>query len=163
MLHACPYRPAAEEIWRRRAFIVKEDLRSIPEYTISSIAVIRNAKGFESGNGRGRSSQEKAIIVATRQLPRRDGAAGIRATGGSTGIRIRNMRNATGSNRRIAIDARRSMHGIAKMDALRAENIITSGRYRLVPLCSDMIAKMDALIVEIDVVSKGCSIGLQGP
>jgi hypothetical protein len=56
-----------------------------------------------------------------------------------------------------------SMHGIAKMDALRAENIITSGRYRLVPLCSDRIAKMDALIVEIDVVSKGCSIEQQGP
>lgn len=70
----------------------------------------------------------------------------------------RNRKQQKERNRR-----RRSMHGIAKMDALRTENIISSGRYRLVPLCNDMIAKMDALIVEIDVVSMGCSIGLQGP
>ena len=51
---------------------------------------------------------------------------------------------------------------IAKMDASGTENIITSGCYRLVPLCNDMIAKMDAVIVKIDVVSRGCSVGMQG-
>lgn len=44
---------------------------------------------------------------------------------------------------------------IAKMDALSPQNIIPFGRYRLVPLASDLIAKMDALIVEIGVVSSG--------
>lgn len=44
---------------------------------------------------------------------------------------------------------------IAKMDALTHENTIISGRYKLVPVGSDMIAKMDALIVEINTISKG--------
>lgn len=44
---------------------------------------------------------------------------------------------------------------IAKMDALSSQNIIPFGRYRLVPLASDLIAKMDALVVEIGVVSSG--------
>jgi len=53
---------------------------------------------------------------------------------------------------------------IAKMDASEAKNIITSGRYRLVPLCNEKIAKMDALIVKIDVVSMGCTAeAVQGP
>jgi hypothetical protein len=56
---------------------------------------------------------------------------------------------------------RRSRSGIANMDALRAENIISSGRYRLVPLCNEMIANMDELIVEIDVISRSCSMRLQ--
>lgn len=44
---------------------------------------------------------------------------------------------------------------IAKMDALTPQNIIPFGRYRLVPLATDLIAKMDALVVEIGVVSGG--------
>jgi hypothetical protein len=44
---------------------------------------------------------------------------------------------------------------IAKMDALTPQNIIPFGRYRLIPIATDMIAKMDALIVEIGVVSSG--------
>jgi len=44
---------------------------------------------------------------------------------------------------------------IAKMDALSTQNIIPFGRYRLVPLATDLIAKMDSLIVEIGVVSDG--------
>jgi hypothetical protein len=44
---------------------------------------------------------------------------------------------------------------IAKMDALTHENKIISGKYALVPVKSDMIAKMDALIVEINTISKG--------
>jgi hypothetical protein len=51
---------------------------------------------------------------------------------------------------------RRNTHpAIAKMDGQRAESLITSGRYRLVPLCDGMIAKMDELIVEIGLVSRG--------
>lgn len=50
---------------------------------------------------------------------------------------------------------------IAKMDALRAENKIISGKYRLVPFEPGMIAKMDALIVEI--VSVSSSYTKSGP
>jgi hypothetical protein len=42
---------------------------------------------------------------------------------------------------------------IAKMDALQAESKIISGKYKLVPFEPGMIAKMDALIVEIASVS----------
>ena len=41
------------------------------------------------------------------------------------------------------------------MDALTYENNIISGKYELVPVKSDMIAKMDALIVEINTISRG--------
>jgi hypothetical protein len=58
---------------------------------------------------------------------------------------------------------RRSGAGIAKMDELKEKNIITSGHYRLVPLCNPGIAKMDELIVEIAVIARGCSMGVQGP
>lgn len=57
----------------------------------------------------------------------------------------------------------RSGAKIAKMDASGAKTIISSGRYQLVPLCNGVIAKMDAVIVEIEVVSRGCSMGVQGP
>jgi hypothetical protein len=49
------------------------------------------------------------------------------------------------------------------MDELKAKNIITSGHYRLVPLCNPGVAKMDELIVEIGVIARGCSMGVQGP
>jgi len=42
---------------------------------------------------------------------------------------------------------------IAKMDALSHENKIISGKYELIPVRPDMIAKMDALIVEINTIS----------
>ena len=58
---------------------------------------------------------------------------------------------------------RRSRSEIAKMDASGTKSNISSGRYQLVPLCNGVIAKMDALIVEIDVVSRGCSMGVKGP
>ncbi|MBI5233722.1 MAG: hypothetical protein HY880_05145 [Deltaproteobacteria bacterium] len=58
---------------------------------------------------------------------------------------------------------RRRRLKVAKMDASGAENVISSGRYRLVPLCNRGIAKRDALIVEIGVVSRGCAVGVQGP
>jgi hypothetical protein len=51
---------------------------------------------------------------------------------------------------------RRSGAGIAKMDELQGKTIVPSGRYRLVPLCNPGIAKMDELIVELGVISRGC-------
>ena len=52
---------------------------------------------------------------------------------------------------------RRSGAGIAKMDELQGETLVPSGRYRLVPLCNGGIAKMDELIVELGVISRGCN------
>jgi hypothetical protein len=42
---------------------------------------------------------------------------------------------------------------IAKMDALIRQNDIISGRYKLVPVGSQVIANMDAIIVEITAIS----------
>ena len=53
---------------------------------------------------------------------------------------------------------RRSEAEIAKMDELKGETLIPSGRYRLVPLCNVGIAKMDELIVELGVISRGCGV-----
>ena len=53
---------------------------------------------------------------------------------------------------------RRSGAGIAKMDELKGKALIPSGRYRLVPLCNVGIAKMDELIVELGVISRGCGV-----
>jgi hypothetical protein len=44
---------------------------------------------------------------------------------------------------------------IAKMDAIGHETAAFSGRYRLVPLAGQEIAKMDAIIVEISAISSG--------
>ena len=52
----------------------------------------------------------------------------------------------------------RSGSGIAKMDELKGKTVIPSGRYRLVPLCNVGIAKMDELIVELGVISRGCGV-----
>jgi hypothetical protein len=53
---------------------------------------------------------------------------------------------------------RRPGSEIAKMDELKEETLILSGRYRLVPLCKEGIAKMDELIVELGVISRGCAL-----
>lgn len=67
-------------------------------------------------------------------------------------------------NRRKQRERNRRRRMIAKMDALKTENAIIPGRYRLVPVCNGVIAKMDELIVEIGVISKGFSAGAQiGP
>jgi len=44
------------------------------------------------------------------------------------------------------------------MDELKQETLIPSGRYRLVPLYNEGIAKMDELIVELGVISRGCAL-----
>ncbi len=67
-------------------------------------------------------------------------------------------------NRQKQRERNRRRRMIAKMDALKAENAIIPGRYRLVPVCNGVIAKMDELIVDIGVISKGFSDGAQiGP
>ncbi len=47
---------------------------------------------------------------------------------------------------------------IAKMDELKEETLVPSGRYRLVPLGNGGIAKMDELIVELGVISRSCGV-----
>ena len=47
---------------------------------------------------------------------------------------------------------------IAKMDELKGKPLVPSGRYRLVPFCNQGIAKMDELIVELGVISRGCGV-----
>lgn len=58
---------------------------------------------------------------------------------------------------------RRLGRGIAKMDEQTGKSVIPSGRYRLVPLCDPEIAKMDELIVELEVISEDCGFGVEGP
>jgi hypothetical protein len=48
------------------------------------------------------------------------------------------------------------------MDELKEETLILSGRYRLVPLCNEGIAKMDELIVELGVISGDYGFGVAG-
>jgi hypothetical protein len=48
---------------------------------------------------------------------------------------------------------------IAKMDALTGCNNGVSGLWRLVPVGVDRIAKMDSLVVRIDVIQGGCPLG----
>lgn len=58
---------------------------------------------------------------------------------------------------------RRLKPEIAKMDEQKTKNAITPGRYLLKPVYNKKIAKMDALIVEIGVISAGCSVVVQEP
>ncbi len=46
---------------------------------------------------------------------------------------------------------------IAKMDAYPSQSPVASGTYRLVPVCDGGIAKMDAYLVEMHVLSVGCT------
>lgn len=59
-----------------------------------------------------------------------------------------------------ARNKKRQKTSIAKMDALAPTSVLPSGRYRLTPVPDDRIAKMDAWIVEINVLS---SIGEDFP
>jgi hypothetical protein len=55
--------------------------------------------------------------------------------------------------RKAKFESDQKLAPIAKMDALSHENKIISGKYKLIPVKPDMIAKMDALIVEINTIS----------
>jgi len=44
---------------------------------------------------------------------------------------------------------------IANMDAYRAEKLLRSGTYRLIPVTASGVAKMDAYVVEMHVLSDG--------
>lgn len=61
-------------------------------------------------------------------------------------------------NRLRQRERNRQRRSIAKMDEPGAKTVISSGRYRLVPLYGK-IANMDELIVEIGVVSGGYAMG----
>lgn len=45
---------------------------------------------------------------------------------------------------------------IANMDVSNSKNHINAGRYQLIPVTEDLIANMDASIVEISVIRRGC-------
>jgi hypothetical protein len=49
------------------------------------------------------------------------------------------------------------------MDASIGESSIPSGRYKLTPVHTSDLAKMDAWMVNISVVSTGCSCPLKRP
>ena len=68
----------------------------------------------------------------------------------------RNREKQRGRNRRRR-DPARQHSMIAKMDAKKQENKLFSGTYRLVPLTTGPIANMDAIIVEINDISKDYS------
>ncbi|MCP3881226.1 MAG: hypothetical protein GY701_22960, partial [Sulfitobacter sp.] len=48
-----------------------------------------------------------------------------------------------------------SVPAIAKMDAYEAQTAVASGTYRLIPVAGGAIAKMNAYLVEMQVLSKG--------
>lgn len=52
-------------------------------------------------------------------------------------------------------NAKRRVAPIAKMDVSRPESLVPSGIYRLTPVDASKIAKMDAWIVEINLISCG--------
>ena len=64
----------------------------------------------------------------------------------------RNREKQRGRNRRRR-DPTRQQSVIAKMDAKKPENKTFSGIYKLIPLTTVPIAKMDAIIVEINNIS----------
>lgn len=76
----------------------------------------------------------------------------------NSGYTERNRKKQKERNRR-----RRAKTEIAKMDASGAKNAVSPGSYWLVPFSNGVIAKMDAIIVKIDVVSRGCSTVVAGP
>lgn len=59
---------------------------------------------------------------------------------------------------KVSSAAKPSFSEIAKMDALNHKNHTLSGRYHLIPLSGKKIAKMDALIVKIDVIKESCDV-----
>ncbi len=55
--------------------------------------------------------------------------------------------------RRKPVATSPSPPAIAKMDECEAQTVIASGTYRLIPVCGQNIAKMDAYLVEMHVLS----------
>jgi len=67
-------------------------------------------------------------------------------------------------NRRKRQDRGDGHAGIAKMGELTHGYPVNSGSYRLVPVSNDGVAKMDPLIVKLEVISTGYAMGAQqGP
>ena len=145
-----------EKIWRRNACVVREDLSPILRYVISGIVAMLNVKRRVRGNGKRKNWQTTAITERTRQRHR---SSGGRNKDYWKRYREKNPayteRNRTAQKER---NRRRSWGKIAKMDEFKEEPLVPSGRYRLVPLCNSGIAKMDELIVELGVISRGCGV-----
>ena len=71
--------------------------------------------------------------------------------------RNRQQQRRRNARRRKSTGTFSPVHSIAKMDALSPQNNMISGRYKLVPLEPHVIAKMDAIIVEISTISTSYS------
>ena len=108
----------------------KEKLGKDPDYRANQADAQRQWRSRNRGYWREYRSKHPAYTEANR-----------------IGQRERNRRRRAGS-------------GIAKMDEQKGKPLIPSGRYRLVPLCNPGIAKMDELIVELGVISRGCGFGV---
>jgi hypothetical protein len=52
-------------------------------------------------------------------------------------------------------DSRRRVVNLAKMDSIGTFSSVASGTYRLVPVGEEDLAKMDSIVVEITLLSKG--------
>ena len=151
-----------EETWRSRACVVGDHLIPILQCVVSGIVVILNVKRLGREIGRGKGWQKTVTTDRTRAGPK--GGWRSRNRDYWREYRERNPAYTEGNRirQRERNRRRRSGAGIAKMDELRGKSVIRSGRYRLVPLCNPGIAKMDELIVEIGVIARGCSMGVQG-
>jgi hypothetical protein len=77
-----------EKIWRRHAYVVRDDLSPIVRFVIRDIVVILVVKRPGRGNGRRRSWPATRIIERIRPKPRGSGGGGTRITGRSIGRRI---------------------------------------------------------------------------
>ena len=66
--------------------------------------------------------------------------------------RNRDQQRRRNLNKRAKSASANKTEPIAKMDAIKPERTILSGKYQLIPMAPDMIAKMDTLIVEISTI-----------
>ena len=114
IFYAFPYRPVSEEIWRRHARGVRDDLSPILQCVISGIVVILNVKRLGREIGRGKSWPATVTIERTRLRPRGGGAAETGVTGGNTARGIRPIRGGIVSVRGSATGAGDQGQGLQK-------------------------------------------------
>ena len=118
-------------------------------FPIRSTAPSPNASGNGAGAGSGRSSRRIRTTEKNPDYWRRYRRA-------HPGYTERNREQQHQRNRkRGQADTGPSPPGIAKMDAYEAQTAVASGTYRLIPVSGRDLAKMDAYLVEMHVLSRG--------
>ena len=78
-------------------------------------------------------------------MPRESGVQKIR----------RNREQQKQRNQRRGRNAGSGNSAIANMDVSNSKNNINPGRYQLIPVTGELVANMDASIVEINVIRRG--------